>query len=221
MVIINRADYKARMQDILSDKTKFDLVDNTVLRETLTKETKLTNLLKELKQEEIISEQQFDELKPIGSRPGILYGLPKVHKPNFPLRPIISSIGTHCYKVAKFFVPLLRPFSTNILNITKYNIFFCQGITKFMASFDIKSLFTNIPPDEAIDIIVNKCFSNASRFHGLTLKQFTNLLSITVKNCHFLFDGKLYHQKNGVAMGSPLGPLFANRFSCHSMNALG
>ena len=62
VVIINRADYKARMQDILSDKTKFDLVDNTVLRETLTKETKNTNLLKELKQEEIISEQQFDEL---------------------------------------------------------------------------------------------------------------------------------------------------------------
>ena len=93
MVIINRADYKAGMQDISRDKT--------MLKETLTKETKITNLLKELKQEEIISEQPFDELKPIGSpRPGILYGLPKVHKPNFPLRPIISFIGTHCYKVA-------------------------------------------------------------------------------------------------------------------------
>ena len=54
----------------------------------------------------------------IGSRPGILYGLPKVHKLNFSLRPIISSIGTHCYKVAKFFVPLLHPFSTNPLTIT-------------------------------------------------------------------------------------------------------
>ncbi len=35
---------------------------------------------------------------------------------------------------------------------------------------------------------------------------------MTVKNCHFLFDGKLYHQKDGVAIGSPLGPLFANIF---------
>ena len=35
---------------------------------------------------------------------------------------------------------------------------------------------------------------------------------MTVKNCHFLFGGKLYHQKDGVAMGSPLGPLFANIF---------
>ncbi len=38
VVIINHADYKARMQDISSDKTKFDLVDNTMLKETLTKE---------------------------------------------------------------------------------------------------------------------------------------------------------------------------------------
>ena len=68
------------MQDIRSDNTKFHLVDNTALKESLTKETKITNLLKELKQDEIISEQQFDELKPIDSRPGILYGRPKVHK---------------------------------------------------------------------------------------------------------------------------------------------
>ena len=81
-----------------------------------------------------------------------------------------------------------------------------------MASFDIKSLFTNIPLDEMIDIIVNKCFSNTYRFHGFTQQQFTNLLTMTVKNCHFLFDSKLYHQKDGVAMGSPLGPLFANIF---------
>ena len=56
---------------------------------------KMTKLLNELKQGEVITKQQFDELKPIGSRPGILYGLPKVHKLNFPHRPIISSTGTH------------------------------------------------------------------------------------------------------------------------------
>ena len=161
----------------------------------------------------------FDELKPIGSRPGILYGLSKVHKLNFPLRPIISSIGTYCYKVAKFFVPLLHPFSTNPLTITD-TFSFVKGILNLpfntnnvmMASFDIKSLFTNIPLDETIDIIVNKCFFNTYRFHGFTQQQFTNLLTMAVKNCHFFFDGILYHQKDGVAMGSPLGPLFANIF---------
>ena len=81
-----------------------------------------------------------------------------------------------------------------------------------MASFDVKSLFTNIPLDETISIIVNKCFYNTSRFHGFTVDQFTPHLNLSVKNCHFLFDGVLYKQVDGVAMGSPLGPLFANIF---------
>jgi hypothetical protein len=81
-----------------------------------------------------------------------------------------------------------------------------------MASFDVKSLFTNIPLDETISIIVNKYFYNTSRFHGFTVDQFTRLLNLSVKNCHFQFDGVLYKQVDGVAMGSPLGPLFANIF---------
>ena len=46
VAIINRADYKARMQDTLGDNTKFDLVYNTALRETLSKEPKITKLNK-------------------------------------------------------------------------------------------------------------------------------------------------------------------------------
>jgi hypothetical protein len=81
-----------------------------------------------------------------------------------------------------------------------------------MASFDVKSRFTNIPLDETISIIVNKCFYNTSRFHGFTVGQFTRLLNLSAKNCHFLFDGVLYKQVDGDAMGSPVGPLFANIF---------
>ena len=46
-----------------------------------------------------------------------------------------------------------------------------------MASFDVKSLFINIPLDETISMSVNKCFYNTSRFHG-----FTRLLNLPVKN---------------------------------------
>jgi hypothetical protein len=81
-----------------------------------------------------------------------------------------------------------------------------------MASFDVKSLFTNIPLDETINIIINKCFANATHYHSISRDQFRNLLNLAVKNCHFLFDGVLYKQVDGVAMGSPLGPLFANIF---------
>jgi hypothetical protein len=66
--------------------------------------------------------------------------------------------------------------------------------------------------DETINIIINKCFASATHYHAISRDQFRELLNLSVKNCHFLFDGVLYKQVDGVAMGSPLGPLFANIF---------
>jgi hypothetical protein len=65
---------------------------------------------------------------------------------------------------------------------------------------------------ETINIIINKCFASATHYHAISRDQFRELLNPSVKNCHFLFDGVLYKQVDGVAMGSPLGPLFANIF---------
>ena len=81
-----------------------------------------------------------------------------------------------------------------------------------MASFDVNSLFTNVPLDETIDIIVNKAFENATLYHGFSVSQLHKLLCLGVKNGNFLFNNSLYEQVNGVAMGSLLGPLFANIF---------
>ena len=81
-----------------------------------------------------------------------------------------------------------------------------------MASFDVTSLFTNIPVDETIEIISNHIFANCMYFEGFNRPQFIKLLSLSVKNCHFTFNGRIYQQIDGVAMCSPLGPLFANIF---------
>ena len=45
-----------------------------------------------------------------------------------------------------------------------------------------------------------------------TLRQ---LIYLCTKESVFLFNGKLYTQCDGVAMGSPLGPLLANVFICN------
>ena len=41
------------------------------------------------------------------------------------------------------------------------------------------------------------------------------LLEFANKKSHFLFDGQYYDEIDGVAMGSPLGPVLANIFMCH------
>ena len=85
-----------------------------------------------------------------------------------------------------------------------------------MGSFDVESLFTNVPLEETISIIVDKIFKdNKSTFHGLKHFQFRELMIITTQNSHFQFFGKLYDQVDGVAMGSPLGPTLANIFVNH------
>ena len=71
-----------------------------------------------------------------------------------------------------------------------------------MFSFDVSSLFTNVPLDETIQICVDKLYALASppRLPRLGLN---NLLLFATKKSHFVFDGQYYDPIDGVAMGSP------------------
>ena len=80
-----------------------------------------------------------------------------------------------------------------------------------MTSFDIESLFTNIPLEETINICVNKLFENNTKVNNLTKESFRSLLELATLDSFFIFDRKYYKQKGGVAMGSPFGPTLANR----------
>ena len=63
-----------------------------------------------------------------------------------------------------------------------------------MASFDIESLFTNIPVCETINIAINALFSQANDFKGIPRKLFHSLLELSVTSSLFLFNQKLYKQ---------------------------
>ena len=157
-----------------------------------------------------------------GSKPGIMYGLCKIHKgttvndPVPPFRPISSAIGTCNYNLAKSFVPILKQFSINKYAV-KDSFSFCKQILDpnpnlFMASFDIQSLFTNIPLDETINICVDLVVHKKKKVKGMLKRHFKQLLTLSVKSSCFLFNDVHYKRVGGVAMGSPLGPTLANLF---------
>ena len=153
--------------------------------------------------------------------PGILYGSPKIHKPNFsqtfPLRPIFAAYNTASYKLSKFIVPILAPFTTG--EFTVQNSYkFADEIQRFPnanTSFDIENLFTNVPLLETINICLNYLFPCCdTTILGFDRNSFKSLLEHSVLNSFFLFNSRLFRQIDGVGMGLPLGPSFANVFMC-------
>ena len=81
-----------------------------------------------------------------------------------------------------------------------------------MVSFDVESLFTNIPLDETINICADIVYHRKKKVKGLLKRHFKELLTHATKSSCFLFNGNYYSQIDGVAMGSPLGPTLANLF---------
>ena len=118
VVLVNKADYTKRMKELLSDVSKFKEIivePGKDINLLLQQEGKLIEFLKRVKSS--FTTDLYKHLYPQGSQTGIIYGLSKIHKPlvnSFPnLRPILSAINTGTYKWETFFVPLLKPFTSN------------------------------------------------------------------------------------------------------------
>ena len=145
------------MYEILNDSTKFKIVDGNIYRNTIKLENRVWTFIRKLKSNNVINEKQYDVLKPTGSTPGRLYGLPKVHKEQTPCRPVLSAINTATYSLAKLLVPIINPLCNN--KYTAKDSFSVAKLLKrtvmpnniTMCSFDIVSLYTNIPLREAIN----------------------------------------------------------------------
>ena len=174
-----------------------------------------------LKQKNFFHEIEYDKLYPSGSAPACIYGTPKMHKfssiDSFPkLRPIVSSIGTFNYNLACFLCDLLSPLVPNDYSCNDTFSFVSQiknaNLSKhFLVSYDVTSLFTNIPLQETIDIAINLLFNHNPNLN-ITRKELKKLLLFATSKTHFIFNNKFYNQIDGVAMGSPLAPVLANIF---------
>ncbi|CAF1601783.1 unnamed protein product, partial [Didymodactylos carnosus] len=226
VVILNKIDYNTKMESILNDTGAFKIIESDP---TLKKEDMLQHKLLKLRNSGFITDAEYIYARPVGSGPGKAYGLPKIHKKDLPLRPIISTCNTFNYKLSKLLAKKLGHLriSPNIINDTFkfvdeiHSLRFNQDEIK-LVSFDIISLFTKVPLDRTIEIILEQMYGKP---HTCTFSnkkkddwcdncknryELKSLLEIATKDSHFIFNDKIYCQLQGIAMGSPLGPLFAD-----------
>ena len=122
------------------------------------------------------------------------------------------------YDLAKKLAQLLKPVSESQYTI-KNSKTFIKRLEKMtipleykMVSFDVVSLFTNVPLDETIDNIIKRIYDNKEINTDVPKKEMRDLLYLCTKNAHFSLNNKTYLQLDGVAMGSPLGAVLANIF---------
>ena len=229
VVIMNSTEYVQKMDDILKDNTKFKKCKDyeNIHKHNLSMEDKINNFLKRIKKSDVINDDEYRYLYVSGSSPAILYGSPKVHKANMPLRPILAAFSTASYRLAKFIIPAFNPYVENeftlknsyaFMDVLKEKVF---PTTAFLTSFDVTSLFTNIPIKETVDIAVELVFQNGNTFRDMARKDFRRMLEICTEDNHFLFNGEHYTQFEGFAMGNPLSATMANLFlSYHEQNWL-
>ena len=181
-------------------------------------ETQLTDCLKRLQKDGVISECDLERLRPVGTHIPRLYGLPKIHKDGVPVRPILDMRNLPYHTIAKWLADKLKPIQCQIAPHSLRDTFeFVDGVKdldlngRMMFTLDVSSLFTNVPVAETVDYICE--FSTLSKQDiGMLVTALEELLLKCTLNVQFLFDNNLYRQLDGVAMGSPLGPLLANIF---------
>ena len=205
---------KKLFQTVLNSK-------NSIKTQPLKLDASIQPFLRKLKQKNFFNKIEYDKLYPPGSAPARIYDTPKMHKlessDSFPkLRPIVSSIGTFNYNLARFLYDLLSPLVPNDYSCKDTFSFLSQiknaNLSKeFLVSYDVTSLFTNIPLQETIDIAINLIFNHNLNLK-ITRKEPKKFFRFATSKTHFIFDSKFYNQIDGVAMGSPLAPVLANIF---------
>ena len=209
-VIMNKSEYVQKVNSLLSDPSKFKCISSNPTDQLKQKANKLIETVNavqgDLKLSKIIGDYQ----------PGYMYGNVKTHKENLPLRPIISQIPTPTYSLAKSLNNIIAPYVPSKYTVKSSNDFVdllrsshCNGI---IGSLDAESLFTNVPIDKTIDIILNHTYNHPNTAPPkIPSEMLRKLLELCTKEAPFRSpEGKMYLQIEGVAMGSPLGPTFAN-----------
>ena len=109
MVVMDKEEYIQKSEELLQQPTYKILTTDPTIKH----KNELISLLKSIKAENGIKEVTCRRLYPTGAGTPEYYGLPKVHKNEIPLRPIVARVGSVTYETAKELSRILKPLVAN------------------------------------------------------------------------------------------------------------
>ena len=141
----------------------------------------------------------------------------KIHKNLVSVRPVVSGINGATTKISKYLdfyfkqlVPKVKSFLKNSQQLVEEIKLLKLPQSEeevLLVSLDVKSMYTCIPQAEGINSLLSK-----SDVIGLPKHVLRELMNLVFKNNIFSFNGSMYKQLTGVAMGTPLAPTLAILF---------
>ena len=149
LVTMDKPEYINKAQELLDDKKTYKEINTDPTNKL---KTKLISLLKKIKVEGGIEDQLYKKMYPTVAVAPKFYGLPKIHKKDIPLRPIVSSRGSINYEVAKELSGILRTLVGKSPHHIKNTGDFVQQVrgiklqaTEYITSYNVSALFTSVP----------------------------------------------------------------------------
>ena len=148
-VIMDKTDYHDKMDALVNDKQTYEELKHDP---THALQRKLNSTLLTLKKTNAINTQRYYRLRCSVPQPPKLYGLPKLHKPGFPMRPNVSLCGSPTNQLSRYLKTTLQLLTENTRRKLQSTEDFINA-TKIvqipedykLVLFDVKSLFTSIP----------------------------------------------------------------------------
>ena len=137
---------------------------------------------------------------------------------NLKFHPIIAQSGTYTYNTAQVIADYLKPLRSDNDDIIRNTQEFPKLLqqqdpslpNEEYVSYDVKSLFTNVPIQETIDYILDEIYVK-NKLHKICSKIIFKrlLLKLTTENT-FMFTSNFYKQTDGCRMGGPLSVIFSD-----------
>ncbi|UYV74386.1 hypothetical protein LAZ67_11003346 [Cordylochernes scorpioides] len=215
-VIMDTTEYNSKIEQLLQDKEIYEELSKDPLP-NITKEfnKKLNKIIRTHK----LNKKSFEYFKAEEKTLPNFYGLPKIHKPNIPLRPIVSYAGSPLYPLTKFLSSVISPFQKQLPHTVPNPIVAVETIKTIqisndsrMVSFDIESLYTSIPHDEALLALQSFLEIHPEIVLPLSKEALIDLIKLCLDNSYFSFKDRFFRQIKGLPMGNPISSELANIF---------
>ncbi|XP_062713296.1 uncharacterized protein LOC134290239 [Aedes albopictus] len=212
-VIMETEEYHGKMKTLLDDENTYKKLRTNPTNKIV---KKINGIIDEWRRKEYIDFRTQRRLKESSCNPPRNYGLPKVHKENRPLRPVVSTIGSATYNIAGYLSDIIG----NVVGKTDFHVRnsfdFANEITgvqteegEELFSLDVVSLYTNVPVDYAL-MCLEERWTELETHTNIDKESFMKTVKVVLESTFFVYQGTVYGQTYGVPMGSPLSPVIAN-----------